>query len=122
MKWYLPAVFLCLSGGLHAEESLDLSVTMNRMTHEEFAVRQGATDRLIEVAGTRFDDVVTALFEQEKSDDPEMAHRVEVTLIRLFEVKVLGASEVDIGVDWGWHLQCFFRRGHHSKADRGESP
>ncbi|MDP4623819.1 MAG: PDZ domain-containing protein [Akkermansiaceae bacterium] len=108
MKWYLPVVFLCLTGGLHAEEPLDLSVTLNRMTHDDFATRQGATDRLIEVAATRFDEVVSALFEQEKSDDPEMAHRVEVTLMRLFEIKVLGASEIDIGVDWGWHLQCFF--------------
>ncbi|MEP2776747.1 MAG: PDZ domain-containing protein [Luteolibacter sp.] len=108
MKGYIAAVLICLSGGLRAEEPLDLSVTLNRMTHDDFAIRQAATDRLIEVAATRFDEVVHALFEEEKSQDPEMEHRVELTLMRLFEINVLGASDIDIGVDWGWHLQCFF--------------
>lgn len=108
MKRWLFVFSICLSVRLSAEDPLDLSVVMNRMTHEDFPVRQAAVGRLVEVAATRFDDVVRALFKEEESRDPEMAHRVDITLRRLFELNVLGASEVDIGVDWGWHLQVYY--------------
>lgn len=88
---------------------LDLSVVMNRMTHEDFPVRQAAVSRLVDVASTRFDDVVRALFKEEEARDLEMAHRVDLTLRRLFKLHVVGASEVDIGVEWGWHLQVYYQ-------------
>ena len=108
MRWISVLVPVCFVLPLAADEPLDLSVVMNRMTHENFPVRQAAVSRLVEVAETNFDEVVRALFKEEESQDPEMAHRVDLTLMRLFEVRVLGASETDIGVEWGWHLQAYY--------------
>lgn len=86
-------------------EELDLTEILVGMSSEDFETREGATMRLLEMSRPRLAAVSRALFKAARtSPDPEIRFRSKETFRKIFEFRVLGIGDSNLGVLWHIHL------------------
>ncbi len=111
--------FLCLFSALQAQnpnstpspEELDLTEISIGMSSEDFQTREEATLRLLELSRTNLPGLATALFKEARTTrDPEVRFRSLATFKRIFEFRILGKGDANLGVTWNWHIQQGFKQ------------
>ena len=89
---------------------LDLTEISLAMASPEFKVREEATQRLLELSRNNFEALATALFKEAAlSKDPEVRFRSRHTFERIFNFRVLGKGDANLGVTWHWHIQQYVK-------------
>lgn len=87
-------------------KELDLTELSLGMSAEDFQTREEATLRLLELSRTDLPGLATALFKEARTtNDPEVRFRSRDTFKRIFEFRVLGKGDANLGVTWNWHIQ-----------------
>lgn len=87
-------------------EELDLTEISIGMSSDDFQTREEATLRLLELSRTNLSGLATALFQEARTTrDPEVRFRARATFNRIFDFRVLGKGDANLGVTWNWHIQ-----------------
>lgn len=95
-----------VTDSIPAPQELDLSEISVGMGADDFEKREEAAQRLLEISRTRLPEVAVALFKEARTSlEPEVRFRSKSTFLRIFEFRVLGKGDANLGVDWHWHIQ-----------------
>ena len=92
------------------EKDFDLTEISVGMSSDDFQTREDATLRLLELSRNNLPELATALFREARTTrDPEIRFRSRATFKRIFEFRVLGKGDANLGVTWHWHIQQNFK-------------